>query len=45
MECHIANGDNAEAVRVYSDVRALLSESLGVSPSDRLERLYEASLR
>ena len=45
MECHIAAGNNAEAVRVYGQVRSLLAETLGVSPSPDLESLFESALR
>lgn len=44
MECHIANGDRAEAIRVYQEVRELLVETMGISPSGRVDALYEQAL-
>jgi len=44
MECHIANGDSAEAVRVYGDVRNLLVDEMGINPSTRVEKLYRVAL-
>jgi len=44
MECHIANGDPAEAVRVYGEVRDLLVGEMGISPSTRVEKLYKVAL-
>ncbi len=44
MECHIANGDRAEALRVYSRVRDLLIETMGIDPSPRVEELYRIAI-
>ncbi len=44
MECHLAHGDCAEAVRVYEEVRELLVETMGISPSARVENLYHQAL-
>ncbi len=44
MECHLAAGDRAEAVRVYNEVRELLKESMGVSPTPEVEDLYLQAL-
>jgi DNA-binding SARP family transcriptional activator len=45
MECHIAAGDRAEAVRVYTDLRQLLRESMGLSPAPEVEHIYLEALR
>ncbi|MDJ0925740.1 MAG: bacterial transcriptional activator domain-containing protein [Acidimicrobiia bacterium] len=44
MECHLAGGDNAEAVRVYGELSALLVETMGISPSPVVEELYLKAL-
>jgi DNA-binding SARP family transcriptional activator len=44
MECHLAAGNRAEAIRVYSEVRELLAESMGVSPTPEVEDLYLRAL-
>jgi len=44
MECHIANGDRAEALRVYGEVRDLLVDEMGIDPSTRVEKLYQVAL-
>jgi DNA-binding SARP family transcriptional activator len=44
MECHLAAGDRAEAIRVYNEVRELLLESMGVSPTPQVEDLYLQAL-
>lgn len=45
MECHIAAGDRAEAVRVYTELRELLRESMGLSPAPEVEQIYLEALR
>lgn len=44
MECHIAAGNRAEALRVYADLSGLLRDNLGVSPTPDIEALYEQAL-
>lgn len=44
MECHLAAGNRAEAIRVYNEVRDLLQESMGISPTPEVEDLYQRSL-
>jgi DNA-binding SARP family transcriptional activator len=44
MESHLATGDAAEAIRVYGELRELLAEELGVSPSAEVQALYERAL-
>lgn len=44
MSCHLGQGNRAEALRVYSELRELLAEELGVEPSPEVERLYEEAL-
>lgn len=44
MKCHLAAGNRAEALKVYSDLERLLEEELGLSPSPDLERLYVEAL-
>ncbi len=44
MECHLAAGNPAEAIRVYNEVRTLLKESMGISPSRTVEDLYTKAL-
>jgi len=44
MECHIANGDRAEALHVYGEVRDLLVGEMGINPSVRVEELYQLAL-
>lgn len=45
MECHIAAGNRAEALRVYNELANLLRDTLGVSPTADVEALYELALR
>jgi SARP family transcriptional regulator, regulator of embCAB operon len=45
MECHLAAGDRAEAVRVYDRLRKLLEETMGLSPNNATEELYERALK
>lgn len=40
MRVHARMGDRAEAVRVYMDLRQLLSKELGVEPAEETEALY-----
>lgn len=40
MECHLAAGNRAEAVRTYTDLRAMLAETMGLAPNEATERLY-----
>ncbi|MFW6033692.1 MAG: AfsR/SARP family transcriptional regulator [bacterium] len=44
MECHVAAGDRAEAVRVYAELRERLSDSLGISPAPEVEQIYLEAL-
>jgi DNA-binding SARP family transcriptional activator len=44
MECHLAAGNRAEAIRVYDELRSLLQESMGISPSPEVEELYLTAL-
>lgn len=45
MECHLAAGNRAEAIRVFTQLRNMLIESLGISPGPEAEELYERALR
>lgn len=45
MECLIAAGDRAEAVRVYAELRELLREAMGISPAPEVEHIYLEALR
>ena len=44
MECHLAAGDRAEAVRVYDRLREMLEETMGLSPNEQTEELYDRAL-
>lgn len=44
MECQLAAGDRAEAVRVYGELRDLLRESMGLSPAPEVEQIYLQAL-
>lgn len=44
MECHLAAGNRAEAIRVYDEVKALLRDSMGISPTPEVEALYLRAL-
>lgn len=44
MECQLAAGDRAEAVRVYGELRDLLQDSMGLSPAPEVERVYLKAL-
>ena len=44
METHAARGNVAEALRLYDDLRRLLREELGLTPSQPLTRLAERLL-
>lgn len=44
MECHLAAGDNAEALRVYGELRDLLVATMGISPSPLVEEMYLRAL-
>ena len=44
MEAHLAAGNRAEAIRTYEEVRALLRDSMGIEPTDHVQRLYEEAL-
>lgn len=44
MECHIAAGNRAEAVRIYGELETLLRETLGVSPTEDVQALFEQAL-
>lgn len=45
MRAHEATGNRAEAIRVYHNLRELLSEELGTDPSRETEALYQEMLR
>ncbi len=45
MEAHLAAGNRAEAIRCYEEVRALLGETMGIEPTERVQELYEQALR
>ncbi len=45
MEAHLAAGNRAEAIRCYEEVRALLGETMGIEPTERVQELYERALR
>ena len=45
MQALAAEGNRAEALRAYENLRLLLAEELGVPPSDNSRQLYEALLR
>ena len=40
MQAHAANGNRAEAVKVYHRLRALLADELGTAPGADTEALY-----
>jgi SARP family transcriptional regulator, regulator of embCAB operon len=44
MRCHLAAGDRAEALRVYADCRALLTQELGVEPAAETASVYLEAL-
>ncbi len=44
MECHLAAGDRAEAVRGYDRLRKMLEETMGRSPNEQTEELYARAL-
>lgn len=44
MECHLAAGDRAEAIRVYDRLRQMLEETMGLSPNDHTQELYSRAL-
>ncbi len=44
MRALCAEGNRAEALRSYEHLRVLLSEELGISPSEASQRLYESLL-
>lgn len=44
MECHLVAGNRAEAVRVYSRLRQMLEETMGLSPNEHTEDLYARAL-
>ena len=45
MRAHAAAGNRAEALRAYEQCRCLLSEELGISPSQQTEAVYLEILR
>lgn len=45
MEAHLSAGNRAESIRVFQEVRALLAETMGIEPTERVQELYEKSLR
>lgn len=45
MECHLAAGNRAEALRVYENLRQVLEETMGLSPNETTEALYARALR
>lgn len=44
MEAHLAAGNRAEAITTYGEVRALLSETMGIEPTQTIQDLYEQAL-
>ena len=44
MEVYLAGGNNAEAVRVYGELRELLRDTMGISPSAVVEDMYVKAL-
>ncbi len=44
MQALVAQGRNAEALQAYQDLRKMLAESLGIEPSESLQRLEEEIL-
>ncbi len=44
MEAHLAAGNRAEAVHAYDEIRQLLSETMGLEPTARVQELYERAL-
>ena len=40
MRSHAAQGNRAEALRVYQQCRQLLADELGIDPSPETEALY-----
>jgi len=45
MRCHIAQGQPAEAARVYRRCREMLSVQLGIAPSSETEALFKSIYR
>jgi DNA-binding SARP family transcriptional activator len=45
MEALAANGNGAEAIKVYGDLRRLLRDELGISPSPTTQELHKRLLR
>jgi DNA-binding SARP family transcriptional activator len=45
MRAHAAAGNAAEALRVYEDCRALMSQELGVTPSPETKAVRSELLR
>lgn len=44
MQCYLAAGDRAEAIRLYGELRDLLRESMGLSPTPEIEKIYLEAL-
>lgn len=44
MECQLAAGNRAEAIHTFDNLRTMLADSLGISPSSAAEALYERAL-
>jgi DNA-binding SARP family transcriptional activator len=44
MRAHVAEGNTAEALRAYEQLRLTLLDELGISPSEPTQRLYEELL-
>lgn len=44
MECLIASGNRAEAIKVYNELTNLLAAELGISPGSEVESLYLQAL-
>ena len=42
MRCHLAQGQPAEAARVYRRCREMLSVQLGIAPSSETEALFKS---
>ena len=45
MECHLAAGNRTEAIGVYNELRAMLGETMGISPGPIAEALYEKAIQ
>lgn len=44
MEVQLAAGNRAEAIRTYEVLRALLADTMGIEPGERVQALYERAI-